>query len=563
MHRRDLFTAAGAASFLALPGGSGGVAAGSPALRTVASLAELRATSPAAGAVLCDGGVFRWSPGDYRAPPLGPADNRVVVQQAATPLSAGAWVRQTGALTAAAFGVTPGPGGDGVANAGAFRGAIDAAAAAGLPLVLEGGHYVIDAAGRVNFARAGLRLCGGGATLQFVGRGQGFVLDQGDADGGFLENIVVENLVIVGGSGITDGFYSRGIVRSSFRDIEVQGVGGRAFHLRHAVSNHYDGLKYSPAKIAPVTATHGLYIDNNGAGYYSTNCIFTNAVMEDFPGVGCQLADATGMLFNGGTFEGCDTGLVVSASSDENLFVKLWAEANREADVVISGNRNGFVGGKFISNSAMPNLRILDDARGTWFSGGGSIRAVHIGSGSLGTSFVQVGIDENRGGTVGFQGTGPFTRVGCTKLDAKNTVVGRYDDVLGPVAAIGATGAWTPVLRATKGRIASRADLTQGTYHKVGNLVFVQCFVYVEQAQQPEGDLAVDGLPFVSSARQPGSVHATQLRAPADGALQVRVDPGGRTLFVTHLAAGLANPSAHYVGEDTTLSISLTYLTPD
>lgn len=563
MHRRELFRGFSAASLLAL---NGRTAAGSrqlSGLRSVASLAELHETSPAVGTVLFDGGVFRWSLGDHSGPPLGPPDDRRVAQHAGTPLSVGAWVRQSGALSPAVFGATPGTGADAMANARAFRDAIAAAGAGGLPLALDGASYVLHAAGGVNFAHEGLHIKGGGGTLQFVGRGRGFVIDQGGSDGAFLESMTIEDLVIVGGPKITDGFYSRGIVRSTFRNIEVRAVSGKAFHLRHAVSNHYDCLKYSPSSSDPVTAIHGLYIDNNGAGFFSANCVFTNAVMEDFPGVGCHLSDATGMLFNGGTFEGCDTGLIVAQPSDDNLFVKLWAEANHTADVIVSGNRNGFTGGKFFSPSSEANVHIRNDANGTWFSGGGYIRSVHIGAEARGTSFVQVGIDENRNGTIGFRGSGSFTRVGCTKVDAKNTVVGRYDDVIGPVAAIGNGGQWAPILRATRGTISTRADLTQGSYQKIGKLVFAQCFVYVESVQGVDGELFVDGLPFVSAARQPGSMHATQLHLPQGGALQARIDPGGRTLFVSHLVGGAAWPCAQHVRADTTLSISVTYLTID
>lgn len=557
-----MFVGVGAVGLLALPGDARRLTGGTAPPLKAATLAELRVASPAVGTILYDDGVFRWSAGDYSRPPLGPGDSHMVVQQSGTPLTEGAWVRQGGALDVAAFGARPNDEASAAANGRAFRDAIVAAAAAGLPLALDGATYFLDASERINFARNGLRIVGGGSTLRFVGRGRGFVLDQDGANGNFLEAMVVEDLIIVGGSGITDGFYSRGVVRSSFRNIEVRVVSGKAFHLKHAVSNQYEGLKYSPPTTAPVTATHGLYVDGNGAGYFSANCVFTNIVMEDFPGIGCQLADASGMVFTGGTFEGCDTGLVISPTSNDNLFIKLWAEANRMSDVVVSGNGNGFVGGKFISAGMNPNVRILDAAHGTWFNGGYS-RSIHIARGANGTSFLQLGVDENRSGTIGFQGDGAFVRIGCTKVDATNTIVGRYDDRLGPVAAIGSGGEWRPVVRATRGTIGTESRLTQGAYQKVGNLVFAQCFLYVASTQAAEGELFVDGLPFASALRQPGTVHATQLDAPGRGALQVRVDPGERRLFVSLFADGSAQPCARHVRKDTTLSISLTYLTLD
>jgi hypothetical protein len=555
-----MLTKTSALGVLALPGSSGGKAAPAKAPTTVASLAELRAASSAVGVVVYRDGVYRWSSGDYSQAPLGPADDYMVIQQTGTSLSEGAWVRQGPAISPIAFGAVPGAGADPSLNARAFREAIAAAATVGLPLRLDGGSYVLNASEEVNFARANLRIVGNGSILRFVGEGRGFILDHRGEDGGFLEGMQVEDLVIAGDGGITDGFYSRGVVRSSFRDIEVRTVSGKAFHLRHAVSNQYDALKYSPPRSDSITATHGLFLGNNGTGFFTANCVFTNTVMEDFPGVGCYLSDASGILFNGGTFEGCDTGLIVSPSSNDNLFVKLWAEANHSTDVIVAGNRNGFVGGRFMSASERPNVQVRKDAYGTWFNGGGYIRSIHIASESRATSFLQVGIDENLAGTVGFQGDGPFTRIGCVKVNDKNVVVGAYDDRLGAVEAIGGKGQWTPILRSQRGSLETRADLTRGSYQKVGDLVFAQCFVYVLDAREPGGELYVEGLPFPSAARQPAVVHATQLGNGSDS-LQARVDPNERAVVLSHLLGGVAKPCAEYVQQDTTLSISITYLT--
>lgn len=560
VRRRDVLTKSGALGVMALPGSSGGKVEPLARPSTVASLTELRAASPAPGLLVYRGGVYRWSVGDYSQPPLGPADDYTVISQVDRPIGEGAWVRQGPTISPTSFGAVPGAGTDPSQNARAFRQAIAAAATAGLPLELDGGSYVLDASEGINFAHANLRIVGNGSTLVFAGKGRGFVLDRPGEDGAFLEGMEVENLVIVGNDGITDGFYSRGVVRSSFRNIEVRTVGGKAFHLRHAVSNQYDNLKYSPSQSESVTATHGLFVDNNGAGFYSANCVFTNTIMEDFPGIGCHLTDASGLLFNGGTFEGCDTGLIISPSSSDNLFIKLWAEANRSADVIVAGNRNGFVGGRFMSPSEGPNVQVRQDAQGTWFNGGGYIRSVHISPGSRETSFIQVGIDENLTGTVGFQGNGPFTRMGCVKVNDKNLVVGAYDDRLGALEAIGGRGTWAPALRSQHGSIEMRADLTHGSYQRVGDLVFAQCFLSVLNVRQPDGDLFIEGLPFPSAGRQPAVVHATHLRRGLDS-LQGRVDPNERTIGLSRLLDGAAKPCAEYIQGDTTLSISMTYLT--
>lgn len=573
LDRRDLFAKAGAAGMLMAPGvaaqasGGGGVAN-----NVAATLETLRAAPPSLALMLYDGAIFVWKFGDYGRLPLGPADNVNVVAQNETPAATGAWVRQSQILSVRTFGAIEGAAGSAKTNTAAFRRAIDAAAALSVPLHLEGGVYMLDASGAasggVNFARAGLHIKGGGATLRFKGAGRAFVLDQGGRDGDFLEGISVEDVTIVGEPGVTDGFYSRGVVRSSFRNIKVLDVGGKAFWIRHGVSCHYDGLQYSAhpggAKRPAVAATHGLYVDNNGAGYYTANCTFTNPVMENFPGVGCQIADGSGNLFVGGTFEGCETGLVVTAPSNDNTFAKIWMEANTASDAVVSGNGNGFLGPKFLSFSfSGPNVRITSESKGTWFAGGGYVRFVDIAEGSSGTTFHQVGVDENAGGAIGFQGRGKYTRIGCQKIRGGAEVVGAYADIVGAVESIGAAGDWSPRLVSARGAISQNAATTKGTFHKIGPLVFAQCFIEVDKASSPAGELSIGQLPYRSAFRQPGAVQATGLQASAADALQVHVDRGGARLVLTKLSGGVAAAMGADIKPGSTIAASITYTVAD
>lgn len=565
--RRGLFRSVGAAGVLALPGSTtrtpGIVAATAGGIAIAADLAQLRAAPAATGAMLWNGAIYHWRSGDHSEPPLGPEDDLRVIKQDKVALSAGAWVRQFDMLSVKAFGAVTGTDASPETNDAAFEQAIATAAASGFPLHLDGGVYRLSAEGgggrRVNFARSGLRIKGGGATLVFVGQGRALVLDRGGHDGDFLENMSIEDIVIVGGPSVTDGFYSRGIVRSSFRNIEVRDVCGKAFHIRHGVSSHFDGLKYSADPKASFHATHGLYVDANGEGYYTANCVFTNAVMEGFPGIGCQLENASGLMFAGGTFEACAVGLIVSSTSSDNLFAKLWLEANRVADVVVSGTNNGFIGVKCMSTTPDSNVRILDDSGATWFAGGGYVRSVNIAARASGTSFHQVGVDVNLGGQIGFQGHGRFTRIGCVKIGEGNKVVGAYPDILGAIQSIGTSGAWTPKLVADRGEIALNKKLTQGSFQRIGNLVFAQCFIYVDRVTEPMGGLAIRDLPFASVSRQPGSVFATQLRTSSASSIQVRADPGDRRLQLSMLSNGAAAAMAEEVRAGTTLAVSITY----
>lgn len=503
---------------------------------------------------------FYWTQGNF----TGLDNDRTIIKADSTALSVGAWVQAMELLTPDRFGAVAGTSGNAATNTAAFKLAIAAAFAQKVPLSLQGKYWKLDAkdqpSGGANFAKQGMVIKGGGATLKYEGAGICFQLDTGGANGQFLEEMCVDDLLIIGNVNATDGFYCRGIVRSVFRNIEVRDVSKKAHHILHGVSNHYDSLRYSPRTFATPTnpavvhAEHGLYISNNGAGYYTANCVFTNPVMEDFNGIGCALADASGNMLMGGTFEACATGVIIGATSRDNTIAKNWFEANTSTDAVVYGNGTCFWGNRFVSTPTNPNIQIENGAGNTSFSGGGYIRSVRIAPNAIGTSFHQVGVDQNLSGTIGFQGTGKYSRIGVSKIDGSGNAVGMYSDILGGV------GTWTPVLTATSGSFSLNAGLTEGRYQRVGNVVFAQCYIYVDSVSSPTGTLSIAGLPFVSQFRQPATVHATQLNASATDPIQARVDNSGASIFLTKLIAGAATAMAADVKADSTFSVSLTYL---
>jgi hypothetical protein len=113
-----------------------------------------------------------------------------------------------------------------------------------------------------------------------------------------VSGLTVSNLIIKGNGSTTHGVYSRGIVHSLFRFIEVRDVSDKAFNIRHGVLNHYDTCIVS-GNIATfsVIPTHGFCLDNNGPGNYTATCTFTNCIAEAFDGKGIALADASGNVF--------------------------------------------------------------------------------------------------------------------------------------------------------------------------------------------------------------------------------------------------------------------------
>jgi hypothetical protein len=117
-----------------------------PASNTRATLAELKAAPASDLSSIYDGSLWTFVEGDF----TGRADDVTIVQAGATPLTAGAWVRQVDALTPEMFGAR----GDGVTNdTSAFQRLGDAISAmkGGAILFGRGRVYVV---GRQRFAGA-------------------------------------------------------------------------------------------------------------------------------------------------------------------------------------------------------------------------------------------------------------------------------------------------------------------------------------------------------------------------------------------------------------------------
>ena len=222
-----------------------------------------------------------------------------------------------------------------------------------------------------NWAITGLQLTGErGAVLHHTGSGVAFNLDSG-ATGATVSGLTISNLIIKGNASTTDGVYLRGIVHSMFRFVEVRDVSSKAFNIRHGVLNHYDTCIVSGNIAAfSVHPTHGFYLDNNGAGYCTATCSFTNCIAEPFAGKGCALADASGNVFTGGSFEAVLIGLDIDSDvCARNRFVNVWFEANSYADTRVKGTANNFTNCYFGSATTQPTVSVITGAA-TMFEGG-------------------------------------------------------------------------------------------------------------------------------------------------------------------------------------------------
>jgi hypothetical protein len=266
-----------------------------------------------------------------------------------------------------------------------------------------------------NWAIPGLQLIGErGAILKHTGTGVAFNLDVG-ASGARVDGLLISGLIISGNANTTDGLYSRGVVRSAFRFIEVRNCSEKAFHIKGGVLNHYDTCMIS-GDIAAVTVQPqaGFYLDNNGTGYYTAACTFTNCVAESFPGKGCALVDASGNLFNGGSFESAAIGIdIIYGSCRRNRFVNVWCEGNSTADLrVQAGVQNSFSNCHFVSPSSQPTVSVGGAA--TTFECG-YICVVDLQSGSRDTLFLGTTFDNSA--SLGITGSGSYKMIGGTECD--------------------------------------------------------------------------------------------------------------------------------------------------
>jgi hypothetical protein len=321
-------------------------------------------------------------------------------------------------------------------NATAFNAAIAHCIANNLTLVIPDGVYQLPAGTTVNFAGNGLRIIGQGRpTLQYTGSGIAFYCNAG-VDGTRVDDMLIENLLIIGGPNVTHGCYLSGVVRSAIRDIEVRECFSYAFNIRWGVSNLYENLKYSAAGESTIANT-GVYLTNAGPGLYTADCTFINCVSEDFAGTGVNLHDASGNVFIGGTFEACENGLVVGTTSRLNTFTNVWFEQNTIKDVEVAGNTNTFINCNFISTGSSGCV-IVSTGSGNSFVGGYFVIA-DLQASSANTSFYGCSLDQNTGGTTGIQGLGSYKTYGLTNVDNVGDYVSAYPDALGEFGSFTAT----------------------------------------------------------------------------------------------------------------------------
>ena len=173
----------------------------------------------------------------------------------------------------------------------------------------------------------------------------------------------------------------------------------------------------------------------------------------------------------------------------------------------------------------------------------------------------------------------PITLPGNVTLSTGNLVIGTAGkgiDFSADPSAPGMTselfddyeeGTWTiGAVPETSGSITQFAGFNVGSYTKVGRLVTVSGFIYVESISSPVGNLTVTGLPYAISGGDPigrgaGSVSATGLAAGATTSIALRYFSGDNKLYIDKFANGSLSALSGNVQNFTEIWFTATYLT--
>jgi hypothetical protein len=126
-------------------------------------------------------------------------------------------------------------------------------------------------------------------------------------------------------------------------------------------------------------------------------------------------------------------------------------------------------------------------------------------------------------------------------------------------------GTWTVTAAPeTSGTITQYAGYNVGSYTKIGRMVTVSGFIYVQSVASPVGNLIVTGLPYAIIGGDPigrgaGSVSGTGLQATAITALALRYFSGDNKLYIDKFAAGSLSAFSGDVKTDTEIWFTATY----
>ncbi len=192
----------------------------------------------------------------------------------------------------------------------------------------------------------------GEVRLRYFGTGNAVIIDLGPTISTYLFNVTMGPFLVEAPSTAQHGVYVRSIHHSRLI-FKVRGAGTNYAGIKvdFAVCTDFsesscypndDGNWYLTSK-----PKYGLHLDKRNAGEQVSYCLFNNTIWEGLDqaaGAGILLEGTLGNIFNGGTSERCNHGVISTFNAINNRFYGTDFEANIARDILDDSQGNEYHG---------------------------------------------------------------------------------------------------------------------------------------------------------------------------------------------------------------------------
>lgn len=192
----------------------------------------------------------------------------------------------------------------------------------------------------------------GEVRLRYFGTGNAVIIDHGPTISTYLFNVTMGPFLVEAPSTAQHGVYVRSIHHSRLI-FKVRGAGTNYAGIKvdFAVCTDFsesscypndDGNWYLTSK-----PKYGLHLDKRNASEQVSYCLFANTIWEGLDqaaGAGILLEGTLGNVFQGGTSERCNHGVISTFNAINNRFYGIDFEANTARDILDDSQGNEYHG---------------------------------------------------------------------------------------------------------------------------------------------------------------------------------------------------------------------------
>lgn len=233
-------------------------------------------------------------------------------------------------------------------NSTAIEAAIAAATASGRGVYFpRSGNGVYRFSRTINHPGSFLEIAADvGVELRFMGTGKILSVDAGAASGA-IYGARLTNLFLVGNAGATIGVYLRGVLNSVISNVRVEDVTTAGLRQELGSLNVIDNFICSRnIRTFTTIPTYGIDITQRGVAKSSATRIVNPTIegLYQTGGTGIRLDFADRCSVVGGTSEGNDVGIEITANGGQHRVESLWMEANATIDIKCAGWWTAFDG---------------------------------------------------------------------------------------------------------------------------------------------------------------------------------------------------------------------------